>query len=99
MVPSSQDQQLLIQVERQPSGERLQALGVFQWPIWTKEVAEFPWYYDEPEMCYFLEGDVIVMPENGEPVSICKGDLVTFPTGLSCVWLIKKDVKKHYRFG
>jgi uncharacterized cupin superfamily protein len=27
-----------------------------------------------------------------------KGDLVTFPKGMSCVWEIHGDVKKHYRF-
>jgi uncharacterized cupin superfamily protein len=25
--------------------------------------------------------------------------LVTFPQGLSCVWNVKKAVKKHYKFG
>ena len=40
-----------IKVERQPSPERLQELGVKTWPIWTKEASEFPWTYDEPETC------------------------------------------------
>jgi uncharacterized cupin superfamily protein len=26
-----------------------------------------------------------------------KGDLVTFPEGMSCTWKIRKDVKKHYK--
>ena len=41
----------------------------------------------------------MVTPEGGEPVKVGKGDLVTFPTGMSCTWKIRKDVKKHYRFG
>ena len=87
-----------IRIERQPSQERLKQLGVSNWSIWTKEVSEFPWIYDEQETCYFLEGDVIVTPDNGEPVEMGKGDLVTFPAGMSCTWKIKSDVRKHYQF-
>jgi uncharacterized protein len=88
-----------IQVEHHPSEATLTDLGVFQWPIWTKEASEFPWYYDDPETCYFLTGDVVVTPAGGEPVQMGKGDLVTFPAGLSCTWKIIGDVRKHYRFG
>jgi uncharacterized cupin superfamily protein len=88
-----------IQVERNPDPQRLKSLGVFIWPIWTKEISEFPWTYDEPETCLFLEGEVVVIPEGGSPVEIRKGDLVTFPSGMSCVWKVLKPVKKHYRFG
>lgn len=88
-----------IKVEQEPSQELLNQLGIWKWPIWTKEVSEFPWTYDELETCYFLEGDVIVTPDGGEPVQVGKGDLVTFPAGMSCTWHIKKDVKKHYQFG
>ncbi|MFA7711695.1 MAG: cupin domain-containing protein, partial [Candidatus Neomarinimicrobiota bacterium] len=51
------------------------------------------------EICYFLEGEVEVVPESGQPVKIKKGDLVTFPQGLTCTWKISKPVRKHYRFG
>jgi uncharacterized protein len=87
-----------INVERQPLQAKLQELGVESWPIWTKEVSEFPWYYDNEESCYFLEGEVIVTPELGAPVQMGKGDLVTFPAGMSCIWEITKNVKKHYCF-
>lgn len=88
-----------IQIEHQPSQAQLEQLGVSRWPIWTKEASEFPWTYDESETCYFLEGDVIVTPTGGEPVAMGKGDLVTFPAGMSCTWNIRQSVKKHYRFG
>ncbi|HDL18610.1 MAG TPA: DUF861 domain-containing protein [Bacteroidetes bacterium] len=88
-----------IKIENNPSENRLNEIGVFDWPVWTKEVSEFPWSYSEPETCYFLEGDVVVTPDNGEPVHMGKGDLVTFPLGLSCTWKVLKDVKKHYHFG
>ena len=88
-----------IQVTQSPDATKLDDLGVSGWPIWTKEVSKFPWTYDESETCYFLEGDVVVTPDDGEPVSMGKGDLVTFPAGMSCTWDIRGDVKKHYRFG
>jgi uncharacterized cupin superfamily protein len=89
-----------IKVEKNPSPERLQQLGTDDWPIWTKGQSEFAWTYDEPETCYFLEGDVVVTPKGGgEPVTVGKGDLVTFPSGLSCTWKVRKPVRKHYQFG
>ncbi len=88
-----------IKIERNSDEEYLKKQGVFSWPTWTKEKSEFPWTYGEKETCYFLEGDVVVIPDRGKPVEIGKGDLVTFPAGMSCTWKIKKDVKKHYKMG
>ena len=90
---------MTIKVERNPSSERLEKLGVPRWGIWSKEVSTFPWTYDEQEVCYVLEGEVIVTPDDGAPVSIAAGDLVTFPAGMSCVWEVRQAVRKHYRFG
>ena len=87
-----------IKVEHGPSREHLEELGVSSWPIWTKEISEFPWQYDAQETCYLLEGDVVVTPEGGEPVEIKEGDLVIFPKGMKCRWNIRKDVRKHYTF-
>lgn len=87
-----------ITVEKSPSRDRLDSLGVFNWPIWTKEASTFPWTYDDAETCYFLEGEVIVTPDEGVPVSMGQGDLVTFPRGMSCTWEIRSAVKKHYAF-
>ncbi|MDH5182400.1 MAG: cupin domain-containing protein [Gammaproteobacteria bacterium] len=87
-----------IKLEPQADACRLQDLGVHNWGIWSKEVSSFPWQYDATETCYFLEGDVLVTPENGEPVRMGKGDLVTFPSGMTCHWEILSDVKKHFNF-
>lgn len=89
---------MAIQIDRAPTSERLEQLEVTSWPTWTKEVSEFPWSYDAAETCYFLEGDVVVTPEGEEPVQMGKGDLVTFPAGMSCTWKIRSAVKKHYCF-
>ncbi|MCC5639287.1 cupin domain-containing protein [Nostoc sp. CHAB 5844] len=87
-----------IKIEHQPSQEYLKNLGVFKWAIWEKEVSKFPWTYDTEETCYFLTGEVIVTPDAGQSVQMGKGDLVTFPAGMSCTWEIISDVKKHYYF-
>ncbi|MFH1578216.1 MAG: cupin domain-containing protein [Candidatus Omnitrophota bacterium] len=81
-------------VERDALKER----GVFSWPIWEKGVSRFDWHYDQTEVCFLLEGKVVVKAEDGNQVTFGKGDLVTFPQGLSCVWDIKEPVRKHYNF-
>lgn len=88
-----------ITVEHSPSEVRLKELGVNSWPTWSKEVSKFPWSYSEQEVAYVLEGEVVVTPNGGEPVSFGAGDLVTFPSGMSCTWEVKKPLRKHYRFG
>jgi uncharacterized cupin superfamily protein len=88
-----------ITVEHQPTQARLDELGVSNWSTWSKEVSEFPWTYSEQEMAYILEGEVTVIPKNGEPVTFGKGDLVIFPSGMSCTWQVKKPLRKHYQFG
>ncbi len=86
-----------VKIER-PDERKLKELGVENWPIWTKEVSRFDWYYSETEQCYILEGRVIVELPDGEKIEIKAGDLVTFPKGLSCIWDIKEPIKKHYNF-
>lgn len=87
-----------ITVEK-PSPDKLASLGVTRWPIWTKEVSEFPWSYSSQEIAYILEGEVTVIEQGGEAVNFGAGDLVTFPSGLACTWQVKKALRKHYQFG
>jgi uncharacterized cupin superfamily protein len=89
----------MINVQSAPSEQKLVELEVFDWPIWEKEVSSFPWSYDIQETCYILEGEVTVTPENGEPVLIKAGDLVTFEAGLNCTWEVHQPIRKHYQFG
>ena len=88
----------MIKIDKDPSEERLSELGVLDWPIWQKEASRFAWSYDSSETCYVLKGRVTVTPDDGEPVEIEPGDLVTFPQGMSCTWHITEDIKKHYTF-
>ena len=81
------------------TAEYLEELGAKSWSMWEKEVSVFKWEYDEKETCYIINGDVEVIPENGDAVSFGKGDLVVFNKGLKCTWKVKSAVKKHYKFG
>ena len=85
-------------IVRKLSDEEKQTLGIHKWPIWTKEISQFDWFYDSVEECYILEGEAEVTAQNGEKASFGAGDFVSFPQGLSCVWKIKKPIRKHYRF-
>ncbi len=80
------------------SEEKLKKMSVSSWPIWEKEISRFDWHYDGTEMCYILEGEVTVETKDGKSIKFGKGDFVTFPTGLDCVWDIKAPVRKHYNF-
>ena len=86
-----------IKIERNPDKEKLEEIGVFDWPIWEKEVSKFDWSYSSKESCYLLEGKVKVIAEDGEVAEFGAGDFVVFPEGLNCTWDISEKVKKHYK--
>ena len=84
--------------EHKASPAKLDILGVFDWPTWEKEPSSFDWHYDRQEVCYVLRGKFTVTPEGGEPLQFGRGDLITFPAGLSCRWEVQATVEKHYAF-
>jgi uncharacterized protein len=86
-----------IVVEKNPAQSKLDNLNVKKWPTWQKEVSTFPWKFLEQEIAYILEGECMITPEGGAPVSFGKGDLVTFPAGLKASWEVKKPLHKHYK--
>ncbi|HOY32142.1 MAG TPA: cupin domain-containing protein [Bacteroidales bacterium] len=81
----------------QLSEEETTKRGIRSWPVWTKEVSRFDWYYDSMEECLILEGDILVETPEGN-FTIKAGDFVTFHKGLKCVWNVNKPVRKHYNF-
>ncbi len=85
--------------EHKPSPAKLEVLGVEDWRVWEKGVSTFRWTYDKKETCYFIEGEAVVTPDGGEPVTLKKGDYVIFPEGLSCTWEIRTPVRKYYDIG
>lgn len=85
-----------IVVEHNPDSSRLDTLGVTKWPTWSKEVSVFPWFFHEQEIAWILEGECVITPDGGTPVTFGKGDLVTFPAGLKASWEVKQPLYKHY---
>jgi len=75
----------------------IQEHKIYQWPVWEKEVSKFGWEYTEDEECLILEGEFTVETDEGT-YEIKAGDFVTFKKGLTCVWDVKKSVRKHYHF-
>lgn len=69
------------------------------WGEWSKEPSSFPWYYDEKETCYILEGKASVKDKQGNTISFEKGDWVEFESGLECTWHIAESVRKKYKLG
>lgn len=75
---------------------KLEVMGVYDWPIWRRGMATFAWTYQQQETCYLLRGKCTVTPRGEEPQHFSRGDLITFPKGMECVWEIHQDVEKHY---
>ena len=81
----------------QPSPDEIN--NTSDWGIWEKETSEFPWYYDDRETCYILDGEASATDKEGNTIHFKTGDMVQFEQGVSCTWKIKKDIKKRYYFG
>ena len=84
-------------VEKNPTQSRLDTLNVKKWATWQKEVSVFPWTFLEQEIAYILEGECVITPTGGTPVTFGKGDLVTFPAGMVASWEVKQPLHKHYK--
>ena len=78
--------------------DKIKDRGIYSWPIWSCEISEFDWEYNDRESCYLLDGEVEVQSEF-ETVTFCAGDFVVFPKGLKCRWRVIRPVRKHYTFG
>ena len=84
-------------VEKNLSDARLAELGISNWNIWECEVRQFRLDMDEAlERSYILEGEIVVTPDEGKPVTLVPGDYIIFPLGLKSVWSVTKPLRKHY---
>ena len=82
---------------RKMDGSEISEKGILSWPIWTCEVSEFDWEYDQQESCLILDGEVEVKSDF-ETVLFSAGDFVVFPKGLKCCWKVTSPLRKHYTF-
>lgn len=91
-----------IKVEKMSKEEADKKFGVSSWPTWGCGASKFDWEYSGTETAYILEGEVTVTPtgewSDADPAKIEAGDLATFPDGMTCVWDVKKPIRKHYNF-
>ena len=87
-----------IRMISQASDEEISKLRCRSWPTWGCGVSKFPWTYGDSETCLLISGKVTVSPTNGTPVTIQKGDIATFPAGMSCTWDVTEAIQKHYNF-
>ncbi len=85
-------------IVKKPTEEELKELGVEEWPPWGCDISEFDWEYSDQETAYVQEGRVTVLHEGGQ-TKIEAGDLVTFPKGMKCRWVVHEPIRKVYRFG
>lgn len=67
-------------------------------PTWSSEIDTFDWVYDLEETSLIIKGEVEVRHKGGNVV-LKEGDYVIFPKGLSCVWSVRRPIKKHYVLG
>ena len=79
------------------SDKEKREMGILTWPIWEKEISRFSWTYSENEQCYIIDGEFTIETDEGN-FSVSAGDFVIFEKGLSCVWDIRKPIKKYYNF-
>jgi uncharacterized protein len=77
--------------------EQIKEYGIDGWPVWEKEVSQFPWHYDMTERALVLEGKVVVNAYGNE-YEIKAGDFVTFPAGMDCEWTVIETIRKRYNF-
>jgi len=81
-----------------PTQQELDELGIKDWNAWECEKSAFNWTYADRETAYIFEGKVKVKTVIQE-ISFGAGDLVVFPKGLSCTWIVEQPIRKVYKIG
>ena len=44
-----------------------------------------------------VSSECVITPTGGKAVRFAKGDLVTFPAGMTATWEVKQALHKHYK--
>lgn len=86
------------------SGDPLQHLwhcydsqdGAFGAGIWEGQPGSHKVNYTEEEVCFMLEGRVAVADENGEEITLERGDMFVIPSGFKGTWTTLERAKKLY---
>lgn len=64
--------------------------------IWQGEPGSHKVNYTEEEVCFLLQGKVIVHDNDGGAITLNKGDMFAIPAGFSGVWETVETAKKLY---
>jgi len=64
--------------------------------IWQGEPGSHKVNYTEEEVCFLLQGKVIVHDNDGGAITLHKGDMFAIPAGFSGVWETVETAKKLY---
>jgi len=90
-------EKLGVHIDHDPAPELLEKLNYKTWTVWDKEESEFKWTFNGKETAYVIEGAVKIIPDGQTDfVEFGAGDLITFPDGMTCTWIISKAVHKYY---
>jgi uncharacterized cupin superfamily protein len=81
-------------IVRKPTPAELEEFE--QNPVWECKPSTFNWFFDNNEIFLVIEGDATI-EYDGRSIPFAKGDLVICPKGLTCIWNVKRTIKRRYQ--
>jgi uncharacterized protein len=63
---------------------------------WASEVGKWKIAYTEEEYCEILEGESLITDENGDSVTVRKGDRFIVPRGFTGTWEVVVPTRKTF---
>ena len=62
--------------------------------VWECTAGRFNWHYNKDEILFVVSGQAVLTNESGEEREFGPGDVVFFPAGVSCTWLVRDTLRK-----
>ncbi|HTS77981.1 MAG TPA: cupin domain-containing protein [Bryobacteraceae bacterium] len=62
--------------------------------VWECTPGRFEWHYSKDEIVFVLSGEAIIVGAHGDERRFGTGDVVFFPAGSVCTWLVKERIRK-----
>lgn len=63
---------------------------------WASEPGKWRIAYTEEEYCELLEGESVISDENGNAVTVTKGDRFVIPRGFRGTWEVRAPTRKYF---
>jgi uncharacterized cupin superfamily protein len=64
--------------------------------VWGCSPGTFELTFGWDEMSYLLEGEILIEPEGGPPITVRPGDFLNCPKGTRSRWTVKQACKKVF---